>query len=143
MYFLYHIWSSGCLLSLPVVMCVLGPVLSCYCYAVPGMTDSILSFLSCAIAKRGLYSHVCCSVINFPNRWYSCIYVPLLSFLSPFPLFCSFVCYFVFFTFLFYNAGWKEKNTRMSYKLCYEIWFFIKCQRIVTDKNSLLIHDNQ
>ena len=32
----YLIWSSGCLLSLPVVMCVLGPVLSCYCYAVPG-----------------------------------------------------------------------------------------------------------
>ena len=23
---------------MPVVMCVLGPVLSCYCYAVPGMT---------------------------------------------------------------------------------------------------------
>ena len=74
MYFLYHIWSSGCLLSLPVVMCVLGPVLSCYCYAIPGMTDSILSFLSCTIAKRGLYSYVCCSVINFPDRWYSCIY---------------------------------------------------------------------
>ena len=49
----YLIWSSGCLLSLPVVMCV-----SCYCYAVPGMTDSILSFLSCTIAKRGLYSYV-------------------------------------------------------------------------------------
>ena len=28
----YLIWSSGCLLSLPVVTCVLGPVLSCYCY---------------------------------------------------------------------------------------------------------------
>ena len=53
----YIIWSSGCLLSLPVVMCVLGPVLSCYCYAVPGMTDSIHSFLYCIIAKRWLYSH--------------------------------------------------------------------------------------
>ena len=62
------IWSSGCLLSLPVVMCVLGSVLSCYCCAVPGMTDSVLSFVSCAIAKRGLYSYVCCSVINFPDR---------------------------------------------------------------------------
>ena len=60
----YLIWSSGCLLSLPVVMCVLGLVLSCYCYAVRGMTDSILSFLYCTIAKRGLYSYVCCSVIN-------------------------------------------------------------------------------
>ena len=59
----YLIWSSGCLLPLPVVMCVLGPVLSCYCYAVPGMTDSILSFLYCTIANRGLYSYVCCSVI--------------------------------------------------------------------------------
>ena len=49
-------------------VCVLGPVLSCYCYAVPGMTDSVLSFPSCTIAKRGLYSYVCCSVINFPDR---------------------------------------------------------------------------
>jgi len=32
------------------------------------------SFLSCAIAKSGLCSYVCCSVINFLDRWYSCIY---------------------------------------------------------------------
>ena len=31
----YLIWSSGCLLSLHVVMCVLGPVLSCPVVAVP------------------------------------------------------------------------------------------------------------
>ena len=54
--------------SLPVVMCELGYVLSCYCCAVPGVTDSIPLFLSCAIAKRGLYSYVCCSMIIFPNR---------------------------------------------------------------------------
>ena len=36
----YLIWSSGCLLSVPVLMCVLDPVLSCCCYAVLGMTDS-------------------------------------------------------------------------------------------------------
>ena len=64
----YLIWSSGCLLSLHVVMYVLGSVLSCYCCAVPCMTDSVLPFLSCAIAKRRLYSYVCCSVINFPDR---------------------------------------------------------------------------
>jgi hypothetical protein len=50
----YLIWISGCLLPLPVVMCVLGPVLYCCCYAVPGITDSILSFLTCTIAKRGV-----------------------------------------------------------------------------------------
>jgi hypothetical protein len=74
MYF-YPLWSSGCLLSLPVVMGVLGPVLSCCCYAVPGMTDSILSFFPVLLQRvGGLYSYVCCSVINFPDRWYSCIY---------------------------------------------------------------------
>ena len=29
---------------MPVLMCVLGPVVSCYCYAVPGMTDSNQSY---------------------------------------------------------------------------------------------------
>ena len=29
---------------MPVVMCVLDPVLSCCCYAVLGMTDSIFRF---------------------------------------------------------------------------------------------------
>ena len=38
--------------------------------------DWFYSFVfSCAIAKRELYSYVCCSMINFPDRWYSCIYI--------------------------------------------------------------------
>jgi len=40
----YLIRSSGCLLSLPVVMCVLGSVLSSYCYTVTGMTQNTKKF---------------------------------------------------------------------------------------------------
>ena len=45
------------LFYLPVVMCVLGPVLSCYCYAVPGMTDSIFCFFP-VLLQRGGYTHM-------------------------------------------------------------------------------------
>jgi len=69
----YHIWSSGCLFSLPVVMCVLGPVLSCYCYAIPGMTDSILLFFSCAIATNTIFKQLTIKTDrpNNPNGIYS------------------------------------------------------------------------
>ena len=56
MYF-YHIWSSGCLFSLPVIMCVLDPVLSCCCCAVLGMTDSIFRLFPVLLQRVG-YTHV-------------------------------------------------------------------------------------
>ena len=40
---------------MPVVMCVLGPVLSCCSYAVPGMTDSIFRFFL-VLLQRGDYN---------------------------------------------------------------------------------------
>ena len=79
------------LFSLPVVMCV-GSCLILLLLCHSRYDWLYFLFLSCAIAKRGLYSYVCCSVINFPNRWYSCIYfcsqqfiwLPLLHCLSSF-----------------------------------------------------------
>ena len=56
MYF-YRVWSSGCLFSLPVVMCVLHPVLSCCCCAVLGMTDSIFRFYPVLLQRVG-YTHM-------------------------------------------------------------------------------------
>jgi len=53
----YLIWSSGCLLSVPVVMCVLDPVLFCCCYAVLGMTDSIFRFFPVLLQRVG-YTHM-------------------------------------------------------------------------------------
>ena len=50
-------WSSGCLLSLPVVICVLDPVLSCCCYAVLCMTDSIFRFFPVLLQRVG-YTHM-------------------------------------------------------------------------------------
>ena len=85
--------------------------------------DWFYSFVfSCAIAKRGLYSYVCCSMINFPDRWYSCIYfcsqqfmwLPLLHCLSSFNvvsaspnscLFCI-IWFFNFHSFTFWEQ-WK------------------------------------
>jgi hypothetical protein len=57
MYFFNLIWISGCLFSLPVLMCVLDPVLSCCCYAVLVMTDSIFRFFSVLLQRVG-YTHM-------------------------------------------------------------------------------------
>ena len=63
---------------------------------------------------------------------------PCLSSLCFVPSFVS--CIFYFFV---WECWMERKNYKNVLKIVLEIWFFMKCQRIVTDNNSFLIHDNQ
>jgi hypothetical protein len=65
----YQIWSSVCLFSLPVAMCVLGPVFSCYCYAFPGMSHTRNGITNNRARQDPTHTlqQACCYINNFSN----------------------------------------------------------------------------
>ena len=95
MFFLFTLVTGYSFLvcgSTPVILVVLcvdvvvcSPQSGCCCTALVWPVHSVASFPFGVIARRRLKSYVCCSVIGFPARWNSWIYLYSQQFMRPPP----------------------------------------------------------